>query len=417
MKHSKIKGARRRRLAFTLVEMMVAMMAGSIVISGAYFLSGQSANNFNGQMSVAETQMALRMAMEQVRRDFSRAGFLAVRDSNTQNYGLPSCGVGSNLLEPVNPARVARNGSLAALGAVAGLGGILNVGATATTNLLRADTARLQGAYAAPVMFPVDEMAALANDVIGIDNTNTTFRMMFHDAQPGGGPGVYNPARFAQTFAPGRAVRFESGGQYFFRTITANGPNAAPPTVTLDAALIDTTCVSRTSAFVSVVSTIEYSMEPITDAGGTPADLQALVALDPGIAFARRAALVRREIDHRTNLPPGTVAAATTSVVLDYAVEFQVNAIIDNAAPFTAPVFATADGQTATATPTRLRSFIVTIAGRSSEGERTRAHLQRASLLSPMLTFVGTGLAAGETPYVSRVRTMRAEIFLPNAVP
>ena len=57
----------------------------------------------------------------------------------------------------------------------------------------------------------------------------------------------------------------------------------------------------------------------------------------------------------------------------------------------------------------------MTLSARSTEGDRTRAAIVSARP-NPMLSFVGVNaLAAGGT-FVSRVRTMRGEIFLPNTV-
>ncbi len=50
------------------------------------------------------------------------------------------------------------------------------------------------------------------------------------------------------------------------------------------------------------------------------------------------------------------------------------------------------------------------------EGDRVRAHMQRASLDVPMFTFQQGISAADPTFFVARVRTMRSEIFLPNTV-
>ena len=60
---------KRVRAGFTLIELMVALVAGSFVISGAYYLSDVSARLFNEQIRRAETQMTLRTAGEQLRRE------------------------------------------------------------------------------------------------------------------------------------------------------------------------------------------------------------------------------------------------------------------------------------------------------------------------------------------------------------
>ena len=70
------RSARRARsqAGFTLVEMMIALLAGSFAIMAVYYLGGVSSRGFNEQSRVAESQMALRTAMEQLRRDISLMG-------------------------------------------------------------------------------------------------------------------------------------------------------------------------------------------------------------------------------------------------------------------------------------------------------------------------------------------------------
>lgn len=400
------RNARRRR-AFTLIEMMVAMSAGAIVLSAAYFISGRSASAFSNQMSLADTQMSLRMAMEQVRRDFSRAGYLGSRDSTLL---LNNCGVPTSTINAITAANVALNGSVDA-----DLTALLNQAnpETATTNLTRADMVTLQGAYAAPAMFPVSNTGAVPDNVIQVDRSITTFNMVFSDAPLGGAAGVYNPARFNAVFAPNRGVRFESDGRFYFRLITASNGAANPPTITLDANLPNIGCAPRAGAFVAPLSMIRYAMEPVTAAvASTDADLRALMPSDATLMNAQRPVLVRRELTYPGG---GAVDPATTSVVLDNAVEFQVNAIVNPVAPPGLPAFNQLVGGPTVANAAQLRALIVTLSARSMEADRTSQHMPRGLLTLPMRTFIGRETTAGLF-YVSRVRTMRAEIFLPNTV-
>ena len=72
---------RSARAGFTLVELMIATIAGAFAVAGVYYLNGVSSRMFNEQMRVSETQMSLRGALEQLRRDISRAGYLATANS------------------------------------------------------------------------------------------------------------------------------------------------------------------------------------------------------------------------------------------------------------------------------------------------------------------------------------------------
>ncbi|MBK7773941.1 MAG: prepilin-type N-terminal cleavage/methylation domain-containing protein [Sandaracinaceae bacterium] len=82
--------SRRRMLAeghtnagFTLVEMLVAVVAGAMTIATVYSLGAGSTRAFQEQNRISQAQAAVRSGMEHVRRDFSRAGFGATPDSGT----------------------------------------------------------------------------------------------------------------------------------------------------------------------------------------------------------------------------------------------------------------------------------------------------------------------------------------------
>lgn len=439
-----------RRAGFTLVELMVAMIAGLVAVSGAYVLATNSTRNISEQMRMADTQMSLRSAMDQVRRDFGRAGYLGTRNS----LALPvtNCDVATSTLVVNHPVTGAALGTPAVTAAGIYINGSLGLAATgaATTavlnptlvagndqNLTRADVVTLQGSYAAGTMFPVSNMAFPTNErVIEIDDMSTTFQMVFWDAPPGGGAGVYSPSRFQEMFSPGRAIRFESDGRFYFRVISTVNPAATPPTITLDPAEeglpTNLGCAPRGGAFVSVLSLIKYEVDPINggsdNPGDTPADLAALnhptVPIADLSASWKRAALVRREISYATQAP---IVPSTAAVVLDNVVEFQVNAIRNSAPSPLTPVFErlteatpldVEEASTGAATAGQLRALIVTLSARAVEGERLPMHRRRTSLDRPMMTFqMGdpAAIAAGGF-FVSRVRTVRSEIFLANMV-
>jgi len=410
---------RSRRLGFTLVELMVAMLAGTITVSAGYYLSTVSVRTIGDQMRASDTQMGLRVAMDQIRRDFSRAAYLGTR--NSANLPAITCGgvATSSLAQPITAASVVINGSAGALAA-----NILNP----AVNLTRADLVTIEGSFASGMMFLVDSTPQ-PNNIVAIDPTTASFQVAFAPpASPGGGAAVYDATRFTDVFRPGRVLRFETAGLFYFRRITASNGGGAVPTVTLDAALpADLSCGSRGSSYVGVVSRIQYMVEPITVFPAPAAAADIINAITPFPAGVRpalgthtRAALVRREIDYATNAP---VVPSTASIVLDNLVEFQVNGIRNTAADGATPVYAVADSITAptiqqvsTLNPEQLRSLVVTISSRSLEGDRVRSFMPRANLNAPMLTFQMDVDANQPAYYVSRVRTMRSEIFLPNTI-
>ncbi|MBC7172556.1 MAG: prepilin-type N-terminal cleavage/methylation domain-containing protein, partial [Polyangiaceae bacterium] len=64
----------RKKGGFTLVELMAALVAGLVAITAIYAVGSSSARHFQEQQRIAQTQMALRMAMSQLRVDIQRAG-------------------------------------------------------------------------------------------------------------------------------------------------------------------------------------------------------------------------------------------------------------------------------------------------------------------------------------------------------
>ncbi len=400
----------RTRGGFTLVELMVAMLAGSITVAAAYYLNTTSVRAIGDQMRASDTQMSLRMAMDQVRRDFGRAAYLGTRDSSA----LPglACGVPTSSAGQIRTGNVMINGSAGALA-------VLNP----ATNLTRADLVTLDGSFSSGSMFLVDNTVVQGPNDVGLDPTRPSFIAAFSPPVACPTPtavGVFDNDRFNDVFRPGRVLRFENGGNFWFRVITGRNGTPAVPTITLDSALPDVGCAARGSSYVSVVSRIQYSLEAIPSAPGSDiANLTTpLLGGTASVGSQTRAALVRREL----NFPGNAAVPALTSVVLDNAVEFQVNGII-NTTPGAMPTFAVVDSTTpttiqvqSTLNPGSLRSFIVTLSARSMEGDRVRGHLPRTALTLPMLTFQMGTSPADANYFVARVKTMRSEIFLPNAV-
>ncbi|MDT8424089.1 MAG: prepilin-type N-terminal cleavage/methylation domain-containing protein, partial [Desulfuromonadales bacterium] len=60
---------------FTLTEMLVAMVIGMLVASGAYSVFFSTTRTARKQEQVSEIQQNLRVAMERVSQDIRHAGF------------------------------------------------------------------------------------------------------------------------------------------------------------------------------------------------------------------------------------------------------------------------------------------------------------------------------------------------------
>ena len=422
--------SRRPRLAarsgFTLVELMIALLAGSIAVIAVYYLSGVSSRAYQDQMRVAETQQSLRSAMEQLRRDIARAGYLGTPNSSTL---APDCGgtMGGSDVAPrqVRALQITHNGSPAASAPVAQL-----LGLTAGVNQTRADVLRLWGNYATADAYLTDPTATTPT-VIRFQQQSESFRRSFFDPTAGNGAAEYRAARFEEVFAQGRMLRVEQNGRFFFRDIQSSDGIAG--TVTLKQALPG--CFEPTNwTAVAPLSRIRYQVEPdnadeLARLNLVPQDSEA--AAGPPLPGRRRTLLVRREEIDET----GAIAPFSSRVVLDYAVEFAVDAIVNGGAyaadPVPAWVYSThADVTTqSTNTPENFRSLIVTLSSRSTDAAPqpevatqpsqrfARARFNQAGLLdSPLPIFRVVDPTEGYQNIAmdARVRTMRSEILLQN---
>jgi prepilin-type N-terminal cleavage/methylation domain-containing protein len=76
----------RRVRGFTLIELMVTVLVGSIVIAGVYSIYTESVRGYRVQNHALEGLGQLRMAVRQVRADLRSAGFNAPAQSNQENW-------------------------------------------------------------------------------------------------------------------------------------------------------------------------------------------------------------------------------------------------------------------------------------------------------------------------------------------
>jgi len=67
----------RRQAGFTLIELMVSLVAGLFVALAVVALSGAVTNTFHEEARVAAAEMSLRTAVERLRADLQRAGYMS----------------------------------------------------------------------------------------------------------------------------------------------------------------------------------------------------------------------------------------------------------------------------------------------------------------------------------------------------
>jgi prepilin-type N-terminal cleavage/methylation domain-containing protein len=292
----------RASAGFTLIELMLALVAGSFVVAGAYYLSDVSARMFNEQIRRTETQMTLRSASEQLRRDIGRAGFMSMRTTNELwdcNSTQGGISVAPRVLQGVQV--VSRAGGGQAL--------------------------FLTGNFTTSDQYPVAPGTNFTQLVLS--TTRDAFRRSFNNPADGS----FIRERFRNAFAPdptqllvpqGRMVSIQdlSTGRVFLRDIQAVDDTPGAPTITINPALPDTGgCIpSLTTLVVAPVSTIRYMLEDPNDAAAD-GELARLAmgnnVLAGGQLFtdnSRRVVLTRREI----NMVDNQVIPNTARVVLDF---------------------------------------------------------------------------------------------------
>jgi hypothetical protein len=136
---------------------------------------------------------------------------------------------------------------------------------------------------------------------------------------------------------------------------------------------------------------------------------------------SRRTMLVRREVRDSQSAGPQD---GTSHLLLDYAVEFAVDAVINTAVAPARPVWAfSRNGEVTTQSangPAAFRSLLVTLTARSPETDPKLPAMGRVTFNiantfnSPLMTFRVIDPAQPAIVMNSRVRTLRSEIFLQN---
>lgn len=373
------------RQAFTLVELMVALTAGSLLVGSVYMIGASSSRYFQEQHRIAQAQMALRTGAETLRRDLSRAGFLGVPNSSRASICIA-------------PARHIQ--------AIEFFDDEATVIPNAAENLVSADRVRMVGNYATADRYQSELMAG--NRIV-LNQAWQSFRRSFVNMISL----TVDDNAFTSVFRSGRMLHlfdFKTG-MSFFVTITTS--DSATASVTFSPALpigTSSTCLSGfgRNLIAAPLSRIEYY---VGNLGGVMAPTNSQVTGTP-------TQLIRREIAFDA---AGTPMAGTERVVVEYAVNFNLEFILDQqTTPGAAPNLVRFTGAlaqpllndvniNAAAVPHRLRSILFTVSARTPDQDPSFPFVAR-SASQPLTRF----RADSEQRGASRVRTLVSEVFVPN---
>jgi prepilin-type N-terminal cleavage/methylation domain-containing protein len=350
-----MKASGSRQAGFSLIELMVAMMVGSVVISMAYYMSQASARIFSEQLRRSETQMSLRSATELIRRDIGRAGYLSIRDTTE----VPGC---------------VATGPLGQVGA-------------ADTDVAprRVFAARVElDASGRQMLFLTGNMTTTEHYFVSAGNstsltiqtTNEGYRRSFINPIDGV---TFLPSRFAEAFFPdpatpgrGRMVSVTDldRARIFLRDLTGASNATIPPTLQLGTplpmnAMGAGSCMNFNSIVVAPVSIVRYSVE--TPGTGALERLGSTYLTGQSATGApARPVLMRAEVDAATD----AVIAGTEQIVLDGIAQpggLTVAAVIDNGIAPAVNLVHTSTPETLLTQSGQIRSLIIQVIVESSE--------------------------------------------------
>ena len=394
---------RRRRAAFSLLELMVALTVGGIAITSMYAIGATTTRQFHQQHQLANTLTSLRMALNQIKRDIARAGYLSTPNATP---GAPHLSPLCNVPAIHDPGLT---GSLAAISrfdddVCGSTSGCSNLRPGASTNNTSSG-------------FSSDELRLLANyetasEYSGLQYINATSVAIARTTHPYetdftqwyAGSTAFDAPAFNRAFTVGRMVRIRTtSGLYHFATITSVTPESAAndAVVSFTGDPLPTVCQTTTEGgWIAPVSFIRYF--PRNEPNPDPNEAQ---------SWGPMAQLVRQEVQ------PGDKATGLGSparVVLDYLVNFNLgfvakgaDAVVGAADSYT-PGNDTTSAAVVNANPERVRAVTIELSARTPEQDRSLAWSAAACAnLSCYQVFT-------DRPGASRVRTLRAEVFLPN---
>ncbi len=393
----------RRRAGFTLVELMVALVAGLVAISAAYYIGAASSRHFAEQQRIGQTQTAVRMAMMQIEADVERAGLHATPNSQT----AANCGVAPpTRIQAVHFEPGAYTGVLP----------------NAAINQVRADRLVLTGNYATSDSYLVNTLGPTGSQIVLQPNWQAVRRDFGQWGAPDPAetpaPPPFDETRFQQVFRAGRMLKLQTtAGKELFVTIQGTDPGGAGmqgPVINVAPNIpVGDLCVGGLAdgALVSPLVQIEYAVvDPSTDSSLSVLDDP---SADPALQAAlgrTNSVLVRRELDFN-----GSVIAGTTRIVLEFVSDLRYDFVFDTSGPGVAPNLVRLGGTDAqgilNANPEQVRSVGIDLAARTRQHEDRFPFVPRADATRQRLTSYQVSPVA---PGAARVRSLHSEVLLPN---
>lgn len=409
-----MKRCRRPRRAlrgYTLVELLVAMLITAVTVVALYQVSRSATDTFNQQQRAAEMQLRLRFAMETLRADIARAGYMMSPNTATDPRVCPRPMLPLQAIEiahetvspiplPTDNAHV-RPARLRMIGNYTSLDEYRVAGVSGSTVTLQNQTSQWAN---------VESAAEMERIFVGPAGGRRLLRIT---SNTGG-------VQFVQV----TAVTWQPSSGTALPTLTVS----PAPTLIGEGMGMGAQCgVSGldVGATVAPLIMVEYRVDNLYNDSNHRARHREAYPADE-TAAQLKSDLVRREF----NVQPALVENfGATRIVGEYAVDFDLGVAVDDGLPagsLTGPpaMRTLAAGNLAidtlvgsveslgvtSALPQRVRSLIVRLSIRDRDQDSNFGWVARASAADPLTRL----RVYADRPGAARVRTITTEVALPN---
>lgn len=406
--HRSVRGAQR---GYTLVELLIAMLITTVTVAALYQVSRSATDTFNQQQRAAEMQLRLRFAMETLRADIARAGYMMSPNTATDLRVCPRPTVPLQAVEVVRDATPAiplttdnafiRPARLRLLGNYSSLDEYRVAGVNGSTITLQNQTPQWAAVDSGPEMLRIFQGPMSGRRLLRITSNTGSIQ-----------------------FVQVTGVSWQPSNGTTLPTLTV----APAPTIIGDGMGMGVQCgVSGldVGATVAPIIMVEYSIDSLFNDPTQRVRHRETYPADDMVA-SRKTDLVRREF----NIQPDLVEnAGATRVVGEYGVDLDVGLAVDDGTPagsvtgppsmrtlgFGDPIIDTIAGSVntlgaTTALPQRVRSIVVRLSIRDRDQDPSFGWVPRATAADPLTRFRVFNDRLG----AARVRTVTTEVALPN---
>ncbi|XXX80001.1 prepilin-type N-terminal cleavage/methylation domain-containing protein [Sorangium sp. So ce134] len=421
---------------FTLVELLVAMAAGLVVSLAAFLLSKNATRFFQNEARASASHLAATVGLNRLAADLQRAAYLSTPNilADPEVCEVPATPLGLSRLAGIS---ILRQGSVIEGGAEL---------AQSIANDLYPDSIIIGGSLSSNELFEFRKISDASGNLVVELNPNSAAVQRTLQRANGSGQGLL------QIFAPDRILRVMIRGQtqFLYGVIESANVQGDPPTliaITLRSSpgLPALTGLGRCGVtpggatgdggWVNVVNRVRYNIRSLVGKDTPYAPLVAPIAAEQ-TGDNGRTELVRVELDHENAEIPGTL-----ELIAEYAVDlkFGISVAEESTDPSVTdpfiqrhPIMATdnaavyniaAANNQSNAAPQRVRSVQVRLSTRTRAPDRDVGYPERPD--GRRLRFLIPGIVAGvdtladtapagAPPVFARMRTLYADIALPN---